>query len=138
MLGRLNQIAIAVPDVREAAARYAQVFGAKVTEPRAMPEHGITLVFVDLPNTRIELIEPLGPDSPIANFLARNPEGGIHHIGFDVADLAAAKARVKEHGVRVLGSGEPRIGAHGNPMLFLHPKDVCGTLIELEEVKADA
>ena len=138
MLGNLNQVAIAVPDVKKAAELYKKAFNAEVGEPESLPEHGVTVVMVYLPNTHIELIEPLGDNSPIAGFLKKNPEGGIHHIGFDIKDLAAAKAQVSEAGVRVLGSGEPKIGAHGNPVLFLHPKDLCGTLIEFEEVTDEA
>lgn len=138
MLGALNQVAIAVPDVRAAAKLYRDIFGLRVSEPQELPEHGVTVVFVDLPNTKIELLEPLGDASPVAKFLEKNPAGGIHHIGFDVADLASAKASVKEAGKRFAGSEEPKIGAHGNPVLFLHPKDFGGTLIELEEVNSEA
>ncbi len=134
MLGNLNQVAIAVPDVREAAKVYRDVLQAKVTEPVPQPEHGVTVVFVELPNTKIELIEPLGENSPIANFLARNPKGGIHHIGFEVENLIAIRDRLRDQGVEITGDGEPRIGAHGNPVIFLHPKNFNGTLIELEDV----
>jgi methylmalonyl-CoA/ethylmalonyl-CoA epimerase len=135
MLGILNQVAIAVPDLAEATAKYRDVFKAKVSEPIPQPEHGVTVVFVELLNTKIELIEPLGDNSPIQNFLDRNPRGGIHHIGFEVEDIRAASASLSADGVTVLGDGEPKIGAHGNPVIFLHPKDCYGTLIELEEVK---
>ncbi len=135
MIGRLNHVAIAVPDLEAAAALYAGTLGARVSAPLAQPEHGVRVVFVDLPNTRIELLHPLGPDSPVAGFLARNPAGGIHHLCFEVVDIRAARDRLKAAGARVLGDGEPRTGAHGRPVLFLHPKDFCGTLIELEEVR---
>ncbi len=133
MIGRLNHVAIVVPDLEAACALYRDVFGAKLSAPAAMPEHGVTTVFVDLPNTRIELLHPLGADSPIAAFLARNPAGGMHHLCFEVDDIVAARDRLEGEGARVLGDGEPRIGAHGKPVLFLHPKDFCGTLIELEQ-----
>ncbi len=133
MIGRLNHVAIAVPDLAAAAARYRDLLGAKVSAPEALPEHGVTVVFVTLPNTKIELLEPLGEDSPIANFLARNPAGGVHHLCYEVADIIAARDRLKAEGARVLGDGEPRTGAHGKPVLFLHPKDFCGTLIEIEQ-----
>ncbi len=134
MIGRLNHVAIAVPDLESAAARYRDMLGAKVNPPQDEPEHGVTVVFVDLPNTRIELLQPLGDNSPIAGFLQRNPDGGIHHLCYEVTDIAAARDRLVAQGARVLGGGEPKIGAHGNPVLFLHPKDFNGTLIELEEV----
>ena len=134
MIGRLNHIAIAVPDLDAATATYRDVLGGAVSQPLDQPGHGVTVVFVDLPNTRIELLHPLGDDSPIANFLARNPAGGIHHVCYEVTDIIAARDRLTAEGARVLGDGTPRIGAHGNPVLFLHPKDFCGTLIELEEV----
>ncbi|MEX0808069.1 MAG: methylmalonyl-CoA epimerase [Dongiaceae bacterium] len=133
MIGRLNHVAIAVPDLAEATALYRDTLGARVSEPLEQPEHGVTVVFVDLPNTKIELLHPLGNNSPIANFLERNASGGIHHICYEVDDIHAARDRLKAQGARVLGDGEPRIGAHGKPVLFLHPKDFCGTLIELEQ-----
>ena len=133
MLGRLNHVAIAAPDLAAATRLYHETLGAKVSAPQALPEHGVTVVFVDLPNTRVELLEPLGADSPIAAFLARSPAGGIHHLCYEVDDIIAARDRLAAEGARVLGDGEPRIGAHGLPVLFLHPKDFCGTLIELEE-----
>ena len=133
MIGRLNHVAVAVPDLAAAAARYRDLLGAKVSAPEALPEHGVTVVFVTLPNTKIELLEPLGEDSPIANFLARNPAGGVHHLCYEVDDIIAARDRLKAEGARVLGDGEPRTGAHGKPVLFLHPKDFCGTLIEIEQ-----
>ncbi len=136
MLGRLNHVAIAVPDLAAAMRLYRETLGADVSAPQALPEHGVTVVFVDLPNTRIELLEPLGADSPIAGFLARQPDGGIHHICCEVEDIRAARDRLVKDGARVLGDGEPKIGAHGHPVVFLHPKDFCGTLIELEEVPA--
>ncbi|OAM77553.1 methylmalonyl-CoA epimerase [Devosia elaeis] len=134
MIGRLNHIAIAVPDLAAAAAKYRDRLGADVGSPQALPEHGVTVVFVDTGNTKVELLEPLGADSPIAAFLDRNPAGGMHHICFEVPDIAAASARLLSEGARILGDGRPRIGAHGNPVLFLHPKDFDGTLIELEEI----
>ena len=134
MIGRLNHVAIAVPDLESAAARYRDMLGAQVNPPQDEPEHGVTVVFIDLPNTRIELMQPLGDASPIAGFLQRNPDGGIHHLCYEVTDIAAARDRLVAEGARVLGGGEPKIGAHGNPVLFLHPKDFNGTLIELEEV----
>ncbi len=133
MIGRLNHIAIAVPDLTAAAALYAQTLGARVSAPLPQPEHGVTVVFVELPNTKIELLHPLGGNSPIAGFLERNPAGGIHHICYEVPDILAARDRLKAQGARVLGDGEPRIGAHGKPVLFLHPKDFLGSLIELEQ-----
>jgi methylmalonyl-CoA/ethylmalonyl-CoA epimerase len=133
MIGRLNHVAIAVPDLGAAAAIYRDTLGARVSPPEALPEHGVTIVFVDLPNTRIELLEPLGANSPVRDFLARNPAGGMHHICYEVGDILAARDRLTGEGARVLGDGEPRLGAHGKPVLFLHPKDFCGTLIELEE-----
>ncbi len=133
MIGRLNHVAVAVPDLAAAAARYRDLLGAKVSAPEALPEHGVTVVFVTLPNTKIELLEPLGEDSPIANFLARNPAGGVHHLCYEVDDIIAARDRLRDQGARVLGDGEPRTGAHGKPVLFLHPKDFCGTLIEIEQ-----
>jgi|SRR5690606_15466034 methylmalonyl-CoA/ethylmalonyl-CoA epimerase len=133
MIGKLNHVAIAVPDLRAAAALYANTLGATVSEPVDQPAHGVTVVFVDLPNTKIELLHPLGEGSPIAGFLERNPAGGIHHICYEVDDILAARDRLKASGARVLGDGEPKIGAHDKPVLFLHPKDFCGTLIELEQ-----
>jgi methylmalonyl-CoA/ethylmalonyl-CoA epimerase len=133
MIGRLNHVAIAVPDLESACRLYRDTLGAVVSAPVAMPAHGVTTVFVDLPNTKIELLQALGEDSPIAGFLARRPEGGIHHVCFEVDDIAAARDRLVAAGTRVLGDGEPRLGAHGKPVLFLHPKDFCGTLIELEQ-----
>jgi methylmalonyl-CoA/ethylmalonyl-CoA epimerase len=134
MIGRLNHVAIAVPDLAAATTVYERTLGASVSERLALPEHGVTTVFVNLPNTKIELLEPLGANSPIAKFLERNPEGGIHHICYEVADIRAARDRLEAGGARVLGDGEPKTGAHGKPVLFLHPKDLLGTLVELEEV----
>ncbi len=133
MIGRLNHVAIAVPDLAAAARLYRETLGAEVSEPVDMPEHGVATVFVTLPNTKIELLHPLGADSPIAGFLARNASGGIHHVCYEVEDILAARDRLVASGARVLGDGRPRIGAHGKPVLFLHPKDFCGTLIELEQ-----
>jgi len=133
MLGRLNHVAIVVPDLRAGIAIYRDLLGATVSEPHAEPDHGVTVVFVELPNTKVELLEPLGDDSPVKGFLERNPSGGIHHLCYEVADIIAARDRLTAAGARVLGSGEPRIGAHGKPVLFLHPKDFAGTLVELEE-----
>ena len=133
MIGRLNHVAIAVPDLAAAIKLYADVLGAEVSAPLPQPEHGVSVVFVSLPNTKIELLEPLGAESPIAGFLARNPAGGIHHICYEVEDILVARDRLQAAGARVLGDGEPRIGAHGKPVLFLHPKDFLGSLIELEQ-----
>ena len=133
MIGRLNHVAIAVPQLGAAVAQYRTTLGAEVSEPLAQPAHGVTVVFVTLPNTKIELLEPLGEASPIAGFLERNPAGGIHHLCYEVADIRSARDRLKAAGARVLGDGEPRIGAHGKPVLFLHPKDFNGTLVELEQ-----
>jgi methylmalonyl-CoA/ethylmalonyl-CoA epimerase len=133
MIGRLNHVAIAVPVLADAVAIYRNALGGEVSAPLAQPEHGVTVVFVTLPNTKIELLEPLGANSPIAAFLERNAGGGIHHVCYEVADIRAARDRLKAAGARVLGDGEPRIGAHGKPVLFLHPKDFCGTLIEIEQ-----
>jgi methylmalonyl-CoA/ethylmalonyl-CoA epimerase len=133
MLGRLNHVAIVVPDLEAGAALYRDTLGATVSEPRSEPEHGVTVVFVELPNTKVELLEPLGDNSPVRAFLERNPAGGIHHLCYEVADIIAARDRLSAAGARVLGNGEPKIGAHGKPVLFLHPKDFAGTLIELEE-----
>lgn len=134
MIGWLNHVAIVVPDLAAAGALYRDVLGASVSAPQPLPEHGVTVVFVALPNTRIELLEPLGADSPVRGFLDRNPAGGMHHLCYEVEDIRAARDRLRARGARVLGDGEPRAGAHGKPVLFLHPKDFCGTLIELEEV----
>lgn len=133
MIGRLNHVAIAVPDLTEAAALYRDTLGATVSEAQAEPDHGVTVVFITLPNTKIELLEPLGDGSPIARFLEKSPTGGIHHICYEVDDILAARDRLSAEGARVLGSGEPKIGAHGKPVLFLHPKDFNGTLVELEQ-----
>jgi methylmalonyl-CoA/ethylmalonyl-CoA epimerase len=133
MIGRLNHVAIATPDVQAAAAIYRDTLGAKVSEPVAQPDHGVTTIFVELPNTKIELLEPLGAASPIAKFLERNPAGGIHHVCYEVDDILAARDSMRAAGVTITGSGEPRIGAHGKPVIFLHPKDFVGTLIELEQ-----
>ncbi len=134
MIGRLNHVAIAVPDLDAASARYRDTLGANVGAPRDQPEHGVTVVFIELPNTKIELLYPLGENSPIQSFLDRNPSGGIHHVCYEVDDILAARDRLQAAGARVLGSGEPKTGAHGKPVLFLHPKDFNGTLIELEQV----
>jgi methylmalonyl-CoA/ethylmalonyl-CoA epimerase len=134
MLGRVNHIAIAVPDLASAVASYRDVLGAAVTAPQTLPEHGVTVVFVELPNTKVELLEPLGEGSPITAFLEKNPAGGMHHVCYEVADILAARDRLVEGGARILGDGKPKTGAHGKPVLFLHPKDFFGTLIELEEV----
>jgi methylmalonyl-CoA/ethylmalonyl-CoA epimerase len=133
MIGRLNHVAIAVPDLDAATRLYAGTLGAKVSAPLQQPKHGVTVVFVELPNTKIELLHPLGEDSPIAGFLVRNPSGGIHHVCYEVDDILAARDKLKSDGARVLGDGEPKIGAHDKPVLFLHPKDFVGTLIELEQ-----
>jgi methylmalonyl-CoA/ethylmalonyl-CoA epimerase len=133
MIGRLNHVAIAVPALAAAAAVYRNALGAEVSEPVPQPEHGVTVVFVTLPNAKIELLEPLGAKSPIAAFLERNPSGGMHHVCYEVEDILAARDRLKAAGARVLGNGEPKIGAHGKPVLFLHPKDFCGTLVEIEQ-----
>lgn len=134
MIGKLNHVAIAVNDLDAAVSLYRDVMGAKVSEATEQPDHGVITVFVELPNTKIELLYPLGDDSPITSFLAKNKSGGIHHICYEVDDIHAARDRLLAAGMRILGSGEPRIGAHGKPILFLHPKDFCGTLVELEEV----
>ena len=134
MIGRLNHVAIAVPDLEAAAAQYKNTLGAEVGAPQDEPDHGVTVVFITLPNTKIELLYPLGEGSPIAGFLEKNPSGGIHHICYEVEDIRAAAETLKASGARVLGNGEPKIGAHGKPVLFLHPKDFTGTLVELEEV----
>ena len=134
MIGRLNHVAIAVPALAPAAAIYKNALGAQVSDPVPQPEHGVTVVFVTLPNTKIELLEPLGENSPIAAFLERNPSGGMHHVCYEVADILAARDHLTATGARVLGDREPKIGAHGKPVLFLHPKDFCGTLVEIEQV----
>lgn len=133
MIGRLNHVAIAVPDIMVAAALYRDTLGATVSDAVQQPDHGVTTVFIELPNTKIELLEPLGENSPIASFLERNTSGGIHHICYEVDDIAAARDRLIQGGLRVLGDGDPKIGAHGKPVLFLHPKDFNGTLVELEQ-----
>ena len=133
MIGRLNHVAIAVPRLDAATKIYSSTLGAEASAPLAQPEHGVTVVFVTLPNTKIELLEPLGDDSPITAFLARNPAGGIHHVCYEVDDIRAACDQLKSTGARVLGDGEPKMGAHGKPVVFLHPKDFCGTLVELEQ-----
>ncbi len=133
MIGRLNHVAIAVPDLAAAVAQYRDTLGATVRAPQDEPDHGVTVVFIDLPNTKIELLHPLGEGSPIAGFLAKNPGGGIHHICYEVEDIHAARDQLLAKGARVLGDGTPRIGAHGKPVLFLHPRDFCGTLVELEQ-----
>jgi methylmalonyl-CoA/ethylmalonyl-CoA epimerase len=133
MIGRFNHVAIAVPDLAAAMVVYRNTLGAAVSAPLAQPEHGVTVAFVTLPNTKVELLEPLGEDSPLAGFLERNPAGGVHHLCFEVDDIIAARDRLSAEGARVLGDGEPKTGAHGKPVLFLHPKDFCGTLVELEQ-----
>jgi methylmalonyl-CoA/ethylmalonyl-CoA epimerase len=133
MIGRLNHVAIAVPDLAAAAAQYRETLGATVGAPQDEPDHGVTVIFVELPNTKIELLHPLGAASPIAGFLAKNPAGGVHHICYEVGDILAARDRLQAQCARVLGDGEPKIGAHGKPVLFLHPKDFAGTLVELEQ-----
>lgn len=133
MIGNLNHVAIAVPDLAAATAKYRDLLGANVSAPKDEPDHGVRVVFVELPNTKIELLEPLGDDSPINGFLTKNPDGGIHHLCFEVDDINAAGAKLSAESVRILGGGEAKIGAHGKPVLFLHPKDFCATLIELEQ-----
>lgn len=133
MLGRINHIAIAVPDLAAATTTYRDVLGAAVSQVQTLPEHGVRLVFVNLPNSKVELLEPLDGNSPIAAFMEKNPSGGMHHICYEVEDIIAARDSLEAAGARVLGDGEPKIGAHGRPVLFLHPKDFCGTLVELEE-----
>jgi methylmalonyl-CoA/ethylmalonyl-CoA epimerase len=133
MIGRLNHVAIAVRDIAKAARLYRDTLGANVSAAVAQPDHGVTTVFVTLPNSKIELLEPLGEGSPIANFLERNPDGGVHHLCYEVDDILAARDHLKAAGARVLGDGQPRTGAHGKPVLFLHPKDFCGTLVEIEQ-----
>jgi methylmalonyl-CoA/ethylmalonyl-CoA epimerase len=134
MIGRLNHVAIIVPDLAAAAALYRDALGARVSAPQPLPAHGVTVVFVELPNSKIELLQPLGADSPVRGFLDKNPAGGMHHLCYEVPDIIAARDRLKAAGARVLGDGEPKQGAHDKPVLFLHPKDFCGTLIELEQV----
>ena len=133
MIGRLNHVAIAVPDLTAAAAQYRNILGAQVSDPVDQPNHGVTVIFVELPNTKIELLHPLGADSPIRGFLEKNPSGGMHHLCYEVDDILVARDQLVAAGARVLGDGEPKIGAHDKPVLFLHPKDFCGTLIELEQ-----
>lgn len=133
MIGRLNHVAIAVPDLAAAAAQYSDTLGAEVGPPQDEPDHGVTVIFITLPNTKIELLHPLGQNSPIAGFLEKNPSGGIHHLCYEVDDILAARDQLQAAGARVLGDGEPKIGAHGKPVLFLHPKDFTGTLVELEQ-----
>ena len=133
MIGRLNHVAIAVRDIAKAARVYRDTLGADVSEKVAQPDHGVSTVFINLPNTKIELLEPLGEGSPIGRFLDKNPDGGIHHVCYEVPDIKAARDTLRAQGARVLGDGEPKIGAHGKPVLFLHPKDFCGTLVELEQ-----
>jgi methylmalonyl-CoA/ethylmalonyl-CoA epimerase len=133
MIGRLNHVAIAVKDLQRATAVYKDVLGATVSDPQPQPDHGVSVVFVELPNTKIELLEPLGPDSPIAKFLEKNGNGGLHHICYEVEDILAARDRLQSKGARLLGDGRPKIGAHGKSVLFLHPKDFDGTLVELEQ-----
>jgi methylmalonyl-CoA/ethylmalonyl-CoA epimerase len=134
MIGRLNHVAIAVKDLEKSASLYRDTLGARVSPPQSEPTHGVTVVFIELPNTKIELLAPLGENSPIAKFLEKNPDGGMHHVCYEVDDILAARDRLKAGGARVLGDGEPKIGAHGKPVLFLHPKDFNGTLVELEQV----
>ena len=134
MIGRLNHVAIAVPDLEAASNQYRTALGAHVGAPQDEPDHGVTVVFIDLPNTKIELLYPLGDNSPISGFLEKNPSGGIHHVCYEEEDILAARDQLKEAGLRVLGTGEPKIGAHGKPVGFLHPKDMIGTLTELEQV----
>ncbi|MDE0094899.1 MAG: methylmalonyl-CoA epimerase [Gammaproteobacteria bacterium] len=134
MIGKLNHVAIAVPDLQAASAQYRDIFGARVSDPVDLPEHGVTTVFVTLPNTHIELLHPLGENSPIAGFLERNQAGGIHHVCYEVVDIGLAAEKLAATGMRILGDGKPRIGAHGKPVLFLHPKDALGTLVELEQI----
>ncbi len=133
MIGRLNHVAIAVRDIAKASAIYRDTLGAEISAKVAQPDHGVSTVFITLPNTKIELLEPLGEKSPINKFLEKNPDGGIHHLCYEVPDIIAARDTLKSQGARVLGDGEPKIGAHGKPVMFLHPKDFCGTLVELEQ-----
>ncbi|MGJ4856252.1 methylmalonyl-CoA epimerase [Labrys sp. La1] len=134
MIGRLNHVAIAVRNLDAATSVYRDTLGAHVSQPQALPEHGVTVVFIELPNTKIELLEPLGENSPITRFLDKNPDGGMHHICYEVDDILTTRDQLKQAGARILGDGEPKIGAHGKPVLFLHPKDFSGTLVELEQV----
>ena len=134
MIGKLNHVAVAVPDLEKATKTYRDTLGARVSQPQAEPDHGVTVVFVELPNAKIELLHPLGANSPIAKFLERNPDGGIHHLCYEVDDIVAARDKLRAGGARVLGDGKPKIGAHGKPVLFLHPKDFAGTLVEIEQV----
>jgi methylmalonyl-CoA/ethylmalonyl-CoA epimerase len=134
MIGKLNHVAIAVPDLEKTALTYRETLGARVSSPKPEPDHGVTVIFVELPNTKIELLHPLGVNSPIAKFLERNPDGGVHHLCYEVEDIIAARDLLRAKGARVLGDGNPKIGAHGKPVLFLHPKDFAGTLIEIEQV----
>ncbi|MBN7805434.1 methylmalonyl-CoA epimerase [Agrobacterium rosae] len=134
MLGRINHVALAVPNLAAAVATYRDTLGAAVSQPQKLPEHGVTVVFIELPNTKVELLEPLGDGSPIAAFLEKNPSGGMHHICYEVDDIILARDHLKQQGARVLGNGEPKTGAHGKPVIFLHPKDFFGTLIEIEQV----
>ena len=134
MIGRLNHVAIAVKDLASASARYRDALGARVSTPLSLPDHGVTVVFIELSNTKIELLEPLGPSSPVAKFLEKNPDGGLHHVCYEVDDIVAARDRLTRNGARVLGDGQPKIGAHGKPVLFLHPKDFSGALVEIEQV----
>ncbi|MCK9502788.1 MAG: methylmalonyl-CoA epimerase [Porticoccaceae bacterium] len=134
MIGKLNHVAIVVPDLQAAAQKYKDTLGAKVSEAHDLPEHGVTTVFVELPNTKIELLHPLGKNSTIGKFLDKNPDGGMHHLCYEVENILAARDKLKADGVRILGDGEPKIGAHGKPVLFLHPKDFFGTLVEIEEI----
>jgi methylmalonyl-CoA/ethylmalonyl-CoA epimerase len=133
MIGNLNHVAIVVPDLEKAVSTYRDALGAKISASNDLPEHGVRVVFVELPNTKIELLLPIGDNSPVAKFLERNPDGGMHHICYEVEDIQAARDKLVSEGARVLGNGEPKIGAHGKPVLFLHPKDFCGTLVELEQ-----
>jgi methylmalonyl-CoA/ethylmalonyl-CoA epimerase len=134
VIGKLNHVAIAVSDLDKAAWTYREILGARVSAPASLPEHGVTVVFVELPNTKIELLHPLGASSPIAKFLERNPDGGMHHLCYEVEDIIASRDKLRAEGARVLGDGEPKMGAHGKPVLFLHPKDFAGTLIEIEQI----
>jgi methylmalonyl-CoA/ethylmalonyl-CoA epimerase len=134
MIGNLNHVAIVVPDLDKAVSTYRDALGAKISASNDLPEHGVRVVFVELPNTKIELLLPIGDNSPVAKFLERNPDGGMHHICYEVEDIQVARDKLVSEGARVLGNGEPKVGAHGKPVLFLHPKDFCGTLVELEQV----
>lgn len=134
MIGKMNHVAIVVPDLAAASHIYEKILGARVSSPEDLPEHGVTTVFVELPNVKVELLHPLGQGSPVRNFLERNPSGGVHHVCYEVEDIIKTREQLLAQGARILGSGEPQIGAHGKPVLFLHPKDFCGTLIELEQV----